>query len=186
MAQTSPSLPNFSSPGVCPVLFCTSGCPSSPPQPPPSPHPGLGWSPEGSQAEGWRAAAGAHREAMLAAGGRGTRRTHALHPPCRAPSSSLTSRGWVGRCPSWLEEEPGVLAVDGTLRRKITKRAPGALPALGPPTQAGGAEVGHPRRALPAQIRRGHALQSGRRHQCAGVPGGLVKRLAATHPQRLP
>lgn len=52
--------------------------------------------------------------------GCGARAPHALHRPL-GPQLPLTSLCWGGSCPGWVEERGGVLAVDGMLRRQITR-----------------------------------------------------------------
>lgn len=60
-----------------------------------------------------------------------------LPMPCSSP---LTSVGWGGSCPGWVDESTGVLAVDQTLRRQIIKDSRGSpnLRAAPPSPRQGG------------------------------------------------
>lgn len=130
-----------------------------------------------------------HREAVLAEGvkrgrgmvGQANMGPRALHPTCWACSSPLTSVGREGSCPGCTEESAGVLAVDQTLRRQISKGLEGLSQPQSPPTPGravsalsgwalGRAGLGHSRRALPTETRqRGH-YPSG--FQGINLPGG--------------
>lgn len=71
----------------------------------------------------------------------------------------LTSLGWNGNFPGRVGERAGVLAVEWTLGRKTTKRAPGSLLALEPNHPKGSrgfrTRVGHSGGALPTKAGQG-------------------------------